>query len=111
MTRKLLSLLTPLALLLLVGFGDPSFVDEDEDYYLQEMLTRERYNQVKVKPKSSTADTQEEPKQNPARKIPKGEVGNDKKTDRISDSTKSGKGKQLQTVLHGKVKFPLNLLL
>ncbi|XP_015238976.1 PREDICTED: inactive carboxypeptidase-like protein X2 [Cyprinodon variegatus] len=98
MTRKLLSLLTPLALLLLVGFGDPSFVDEDEDYYLQEMLTRERYNQVKVKPKSSTADTQEEPKQNPARKIPKGEVGNDKKTDRISDSTKSVKALSRKTV-------------
>uniref|UniRef100_A0A3Q2PDE8 Inactive carboxypeptidase-like protein X2 n=1 Tax=Fundulus heteroclitus TaxID=8078 RepID=A0A3Q2PDE8_FUNHE len=93
MTGKLLRLLTPLALLLLVGFADLSLasVDEDEDYYMQEMLTRERYNRARVpeKPNSSTADTQEEAKQNPARKMPRGEVGNDKKTDKITDPTRS----------------------
>ncbi|XP_005794845.1 inactive carboxypeptidase-like protein X2 [Xiphophorus maculatus] len=92
MTGQLLSLLTPLALLLFVGFADLCLasVEEDEDNYMQEMLTRERYNQVRMPEKSisSTANAQGEPKQKPARKMPKGEMGNDKKTDKIPDSTK-----------------------
>lgn len=112
MTGQLLSLLTPLALLLFVGFADLSLasVEEDEDNYMQEMLTRERYNQVRMPEKSisSTANAQGEPKQKPARKMPKGEMGNDKKTDKIPDSTKPGKRRQI--VLHGKLRFWWNFL-
>lgn len=95
MTGQLLTLLTPLALLFLAGFADLSLasVDEDEDYYMQEMLTKERYNQVRLleKPISSRVYSQEDLKQNPVGKMPKGEVGNDKKMDKISDPSKSGK--------------------
>lgn len=46
MTRQRLSLLTPLALLgLLMGLADLS---QDEDYYMQELLTRDQYNQVQM---------------------------------------------------------------
>ncbi|MEQ2284998.1 hypothetical protein AMECASPLE_027321 [Ameca splendens] len=105
MTGQLLSLLTPLALLLLVGLADLSLasVDDDEDYYMQEMLTRERYNQVRLpeNPISSTADAREEVKQNPAKNMPKGEVKN-KKTDKITDPTKSVKAPSRKTVKNKK---------
>ncbi|MEQ2188198.1 hypothetical protein GOODEAATRI_012573, partial [Goodea atripinnis] len=105
MTGQLLSLLTPLALLLLVGLADLSLasVDDDDDYYMQEMLTRERYNQVRLpeNPISSTADAREEVKQNPAKNMPKGEVEN-KKTDKITDPTKSVKAPSRKTVKNKK---------
>ncbi|XP_068161304.1 inactive carboxypeptidase-like protein X2 isoform X2 [Antennarius striatus] len=51
MTRQHLRLLTPLALLgLLAGLADLGHgsASEDEDYYMQELLTREQYNQVQM---------------------------------------------------------------
>ncbi|XP_037609804.1 inactive carboxypeptidase-like protein X2 [Sebastes umbrosus] len=83
MTRQQrLSLLTPLALLgLLAGLADLSrgSAGEDEDYYMQELLTREQYNQVQVleKPVASIPDRHE----NPAKKVAKGKAGSSRQTD------------------------------
>ncbi|XP_017289389.1 inactive carboxypeptidase-like protein X2 [Kryptolebias marmoratus] len=93
MTRQCISLLTPLVLLLLTGLADLSLgsAGEHEDYYMQEMLTRERYNQVQVreKPISSTPDEHEHPRQ--SKKTPKGKAESNKKTEKNAAPTKSVK--------------------
>ncbi|XP_054454614.1 inactive carboxypeptidase-like protein X2 [Anoplopoma fimbria] len=94
MTRQRLSLLTPLALLgLLVGFADLSSAGEDEDYYMQELLTREQYNQVQVleKPVASIPERHEHPSQNPSKKAPKGKAGGSRQTDKTTADAKSVK--------------------
>lgn len=94
MTRQRLCLLTTLALLgLLVGFANLSrgSAGEDEDYYMQELLTREQYNHVQMleKPVASKPDGHEQSRQNPAKKMPQGKAG--KKTDKTTADAKSGK--------------------
>ena len=96
MTRQRLSLFTPLALLgLLVGLANISrgFAGEDEDYYMQELLTREQYNQVQVleKPVASIPDRHEHPSQNHAKKVPKGKADSSRQTDKTTADAKSGK--------------------
>lgn len=93
MTRQHLSLITPLAVLgLLAGFADLGHgsVGEDEDYYMQELLTREQYNKVQAleKPMTSVPDGHE---QNPAKKVPKGKAESSRKTDKTTADPKSGK--------------------
>ncbi|KAM6899041.1 inactive carboxypeptidase-like protein X2 [Lycodopsis pacificus] len=96
MTRQRLGLLTPLALLgLLVGLADLSHgsAGEDEDYYMQELLKREQYNQVQVleKPVASTPDRHEHPSQSPTKKVPKGKAGSGRQTDKTTADAKSVK--------------------
>ncbi|TMS21862.1 Inactive carboxypeptidase-like protein X2 [Larimichthys crocea] len=96
MTRQRLSLLTPLALLgLLMGLADIShgFAGEDEDYYMQELLTRDQYNKVQMleKPVASIPDRHEHPSQNPAKKVPKGKAESNRQTDKTTADTKSVK--------------------
>lgn len=96
MTRQRLSLLTPLALLgLLVGLADLSYgsTGEDEDYYMQELLTREQYNQVQMleKPVASIPDRHEHHGHNPAKKVPKGKADSSRQTDKTTDDAKTGK--------------------
>lgn len=96
MTRQRLSLLTPLALLgLLVGLADLSHgsAGEDEDYNMQELLTREHYNQVQVleKPVASIPDRRERSGQSPAKKVPKGKADSGRQTDKTAADAKSGK--------------------
>lgn len=86
MTRQRLSLLTALALLgLLVGLADLSHgsVDEDEDYYMQELLTRDQYNQVQMleKPVASIPERHEHPSQNPTKTVPKGKTESSRQMD------------------------------
>lgn len=95
MTRQRLSLLAPLALLgLLVGLTNLGHgsADEDEDYYMQELLTREQYYQVQMleKPVASTPDRQEQPSQNPAKKVAKGKAESSRHSDKVAAHTKSG---------------------
>lgn len=96
MTRQCINLLTPLVLLLLAGLADLSLgsAGEHEDYYMQEMLTREQYNQVQVqeKPVASTPDRHDHPRQ--SKKSPKGKPESNKKTEKNSAPTKSGKKKK-----------------
>lgn len=91
MTRQRLSFLTPLALLgLLAGLADLSRASEDEDYYMQELLTRDQYNKVQMleKPVASIPDrNREQPSQKPGKKVAKG----GRQTDKTTDDTKSGK--------------------
>ncbi|XP_047465851.1 inactive carboxypeptidase-like protein X2 [Mugil cephalus] len=93
MTRQHLSLITPLAVLgLLAGFADlgHGFVGEDEDYYMQELLTREQYNKVQVleKPMTPMPDGHA---QNPVKKLPKGKAESSRKTDKTTADPKSAK--------------------
>lgn len=91
MTRQRLSLLTPLALLgLLMGLADLS---QDEDYYMQELLTRDQYNQVQMleKPVASIPDRHEHPSQNSAKKVPKGKADSSRQADKTTADAKSGK--------------------
>ncbi|XP_053710090.1 inactive carboxypeptidase-like protein X2 isoform X2 [Synchiropus splendidus] len=88
MTRQRLRLLVPLALLgLLTNFSRVS-TDEDEDYYMQELLTREQYNQVQLqeKPVASVPDKQ----QQPARKVPK-DTDSSRKMDKNNAEAKLAK--------------------
>ncbi|KAM8887863.1 inactive carboxypeptidase-like protein X2 isoform 3-T3 [Synchiropus picturatus] len=88
MTRQRLRLLVPLALLgLLTNFSRVS-TDEDEDYYMQELLTREQYNQVQLqeKPVASVPDRQ----QQPARKVPK-DTDSSRKMDKNNAEAKLAK--------------------
>ncbi|XP_029312759.1 inactive carboxypeptidase-like protein X2 [Cottoperca gobio] len=96
MTRQRLSLLTPLALLgLLVGLADLSHgsAGVDEDYYMQELLTREQYNQVQMqeKPVASIPDRHEHPSQKPGKKVPKGKADSSRQTDKTTADAKSVK--------------------
>lgn len=96
MARQRLSLLTPLALLgLLVGMADLSHgsAAEDEDYYMQELLTRDQYNQVQMldKPVASIPERHEQPSQNAAKKVPKAKAESSRQADKITADTKSGK--------------------
>lgn len=56
---------------------------EDEDYYMQELLTRELYNQVQIQetPEASIPDGHDDPSENPAKKLPK-EKNTGKKTNK-----------------------------
>uniref|UniRef100_UPI0037E9116B inactive carboxypeptidase-like protein X2 n=1 Tax=Semicossyphus pulcher TaxID=241346 RepID=UPI0037E9116B len=96
MTRQRHSLLTPLALLgLLVGLADFSHGSalEDEDYYMQELLTRDQYNQVQMveKPVASIPDRHERPSQNSGKKVPKGKAESSRQTDKTAADEKSVK--------------------
>ncbi|XP_059179992.1 inactive carboxypeptidase-like protein X2 [Centropristis striata] len=96
MTRQRLSLLTPLALLgLLVGLADLSHgsTGEDEDYYMQELLTREQYNQVQVleKPVASIPERHEHQSQTLGKKAPKGKTVSSRQTDKTTADAKSVK--------------------
>uniref|UniRef100_A0AAQ4RG07 Carboxypeptidase X, M14 family member 2 n=1 Tax=Gasterosteus aculeatus aculeatus TaxID=481459 RepID=A0AAQ4RG07_GASAC len=96
MAGQRLGLLTPLALLgLLVGLADLShgFAGEDEDYYMQELLTREQLNQVRVqeKPAASTPDMHEQPSQSPTKKAPKGDAGSGRQTGKTTADGKTVK--------------------
>lgn len=91
MTKQRLSLLTPLALLgLLMGLADLSdgSAGEDEDYFMQDLLTRDQYNQIQIleKPVASIPDRHGHSSQSPAKKVPKGKVESSRQMD-----TKSGK--------------------
>ncbi|KAI3365166.1 hypothetical protein L3Q82_010265 [Scortum barcoo] len=95
MRRQRLSLLTPLALLgLLAGLADlcHGYAGEDEDYYMQELLTREQYNQVQMleKPVASIPDRHELPSQHPAKKVPKGKADSSRQMDKTTADAKSG---------------------
>lgn len=73
MTTQQRSFLIRLALLgLLVGLAELT-AGEDEDYYMQELLTRDLYNQVQIQetPVASIPDGREKPGENPAKKAPK----------------------------------------
>lgn len=96
MRRQRLSLLALLALLgLFVGLADLSHghAAEDEDYYMQELLTREQYNQVQgpEEPVASIADRQERPGQTPAKKAPKGKADSSRQADKDTAEAKSVK--------------------
>lgn len=98
MTRQRLSLLTPLALLgLLMGLADLSdgSAGEDEDYYMQDLLTRDQYNQVQMleKPVASIPNKKEVSGQNNAKKVPRGKAESSRQID-----TKSGKRTLTQTL-------------
>ncbi|XP_061911248.1 uncharacterized protein LOC133655275 [Entelurus aequoreus] len=72
--------LFPVALLgLLVALADlgRGSASEDEDYYMQELLTREQYARVQMpeKPGASVADVREQPRQYPGKKTAKGKAG------------------------------------
>ncbi|XP_056285484.1 inactive carboxypeptidase-like protein X2 isoform X1 [Pseudoliparis swirei] len=98
MTRQRLSLLTPLALLgLFMGLADLSSAGEHEDYYVQELLTREQHNQVQVpeKPVASTPDRRE----HPTKKVPKGKAGNGRQTGKTTADAKSGNKKAEKSAL------------
>lgn len=89
MTRQRLGLFILLALLLLlVGLADLS---HGEDYYMQELLTREQYNQVQVPQKAgaSIADRHEHAGQYPAKNVPKDDSS--KETDKTAADAKTGK--------------------
>lgn len=91
MTRQHLSVLTPLALLgLLVGLAELSHgsAGEDEDYYMQDLHTREQYNQVQMleKPVASIPDSQ-----NSDKKVPKGKADNSRQMDKTTPNAKTGK--------------------
>lgn len=78
-----------------MGLADIShgFAGEDEDYYMQELLTRDQYNKVQMleKPVASIPDRHEHPSQNPAKKVPKGKAESNRQTDKTTADTKSGK--------------------
>lgn len=57
----------------------------DEDYYMQDLLRRERYNQVQSLGKPLISDSRHDPSQNPAEKQPQGKAG------RQTEKNKSGK--------------------
>lgn len=71
MTGQRLALLTYLALLgLFLVLGEISLgtAAEDEDYYMQELLTREQYNLVQMQ---EVPHRHAHPSENPAKKVPK----------------------------------------
>ncbi|CAJ1080254.1 inactive carboxypeptidase-like protein X2 [Xyrichtys novacula] len=96
MTRQRLRVLTLLALLgLLVWLADLGFSSavEDEDYYMQELLTRDQDNQVQTleKPVASIPDRHEHPSQNSGKKVPKGKAESSRQTDKTPADEKSVK--------------------
>lgn len=94
MTRQSLSILTPLALLvLLAGFSDFQLgsVGAEEDYNVQELLTRETFNQVQELEKSSKPGGHEEKRQIPAKISKEKASQSSKKADKTPTDTKSGK--------------------
>ncbi|KAJ4940640.1 hypothetical protein JOQ06_026937 [Pogonophryne albipinna] len=89
MTRQRITLLTPLALLgLLAGLVDLSHgsAREDEDYYMQELLTREHINQFQEKPVASIPDRHEPPSPKPAKKGTKGKADSSRQTNTTANS-------------------------
>lgn len=73
MTAQQRSSLIRLALLgLLVGLAELT-AGEDEDFYMQELLTRDLYNQVQIQetPEASIPDGHNDPFENPTKKLPK----------------------------------------
>lgn len=66
---------------------------EDEDYYMQDLLTREQYNQVQMleKPVASIPDRHDHPSQNPGKKVPKGKADSSRQMDKTTADAKSGK--------------------
>ncbi|CAK6956770.1 inactive carboxypeptidase-like protein X2 [Scomber scombrus] len=113
MTRQRLSLFTPLALLgLLVGLANLNCcsASEDEDYYMQELLSREQYNQVQVveKPVASIPDRHEHRSQNPAKKVPKGKADSSRQPDKTTADAKSVKtaNKKAEKNKKGALKTP-----
>ncbi|XP_024913604.1 inactive carboxypeptidase-like protein X2 [Cynoglossus semilaevis] len=105
MTRQRLILLTPLALLgLLVGLADPNpdTMGEDEDYYMQELLTREQHNQVQMleKPVASLPDRYDHSGRSAARTVPKG------KEDRSTADAKSVNNKKSEKNKKSILKTP-----
>lgn len=73
MTAQQRSFLIRLALLgLLLGLAELT-AGEDEDYYMQELLTRDLYNQVQIQEThgASIPDSHDNPSENPAKKLPK----------------------------------------
>ncbi|KAM4624172.1 LOW QUALITY PROTEIN: inactive carboxypeptidase-like protein X2 [Polymixia lowei] len=94
--QRRLSPLTLLALLgLLAGLVDLSrgYAAEDEDYYMQELLTRDHYNQVQgpEEPVASISDRQGHASQTPGKKVAKGKADNGKQTDKTTAESKSVK--------------------
>ncbi|KAF6719357.1 Inactive carboxypeptidase-like protein X2 [Oryzias melastigma] len=92
MTRQSLSILTPLALLvLLAGFSDFQLgsVGAEEDYNVQELLTRETFNQVQELEKSSKPGGHEEKRQIPAKISKEKASQSSKKADKTPTDTKS----------------------
>ncbi|KAK5851007.1 hypothetical protein PBY51_001835 [Eleginops maclovinus] len=113
MTRQRLTLLTPLALLgLLAGLVDlsPDSAREDEDYYMQELLTREHFNQFQVqeKPVASIPDRHEPPSPKPAKKGTKGKADSNRQTDKTTADAKSVKtaNKKAEKTKKGPLKTP-----
>lgn len=73
MTAQQRSFLIRLALLgLLVGLAELT-AGEDEDFYMQELLTRDLYNQVQIQETSeaSIPDGRNDPFENPTKKLTK----------------------------------------
>lgn len=68
---------------------------EDEDYYMQDLLTRDQYNQVQMleKPVASIPNRKEHSGQNNAKKVPRGKAESSRQMD-----TKSGKRTLTQTL-------------
>ncbi|XP_056153080.1 inactive carboxypeptidase-like protein X2 [Lampris incognitus] len=99
--------LSPLTLLAVLGLLAPlvdlghGYAAEDEDYYMQELLTREQYNRVQgaEEPAASISDRQGHLSQNPAKKVPKAKTDNSRQTDKTpaeakSDNKKAEKNKK-----------------
>ncbi|XP_054624294.1 inactive carboxypeptidase-like protein X2 [Dunckerocampus dactyliophorus] len=96
MTYQRPSLLFPLALLgLLVVLANLSrgMASDDEDYYMQELLSREQYARVQMpeKPGAPVTDVHEQPRQYPGKKTAKGKP--DKSSSKKADSNKKGNQK------------------
>ncbi|XP_034070185.1 inactive carboxypeptidase-like protein X2 [Gymnodraco acuticeps] len=110
MTRQRITLLTPLALLgLLAGLVDLSHgsAHEDEDYYMQELLTREHINQFQEKPVASIPDRYEPPSPKPAKKGTKGKADSSRQTKTTANS-KAVKtaNKKAEKTKNGALKTP-----
>ncbi|XP_010765509.1 inactive carboxypeptidase-like protein X2 [Notothenia coriiceps] len=111
MARQRITLLTPLALLgLLAGLVDLSHgsAREDEDYYMQELLTREHINQFQEKPVASIPDRHEPPSPKPAKKGTKGKADSSRQTDKATANSKAVKtaNKKAEKTKKGALKTP-----
>ncbi|KAK1881573.1 Inactive carboxypeptidase-like protein X2 [Dissostichus eleginoides] len=111
MTRQRITLLTPLALLgLLAGLVDLSHgsAREDEDYYMQELLTREHINQFQEKPVASIPDRHEPASPKPAKKVAKGKADSSRQTDKTTANSKAVKtaNKKAEKTKKGALKTP-----
>ncbi|XP_075999639.1 inactive carboxypeptidase-like protein X2 [Genypterus blacodes] len=115
MRRHCLSLFTLLALPGLLAVGvvdhDHGHADEDEDYYMQELLTRKQHNQIQRRdePVASASDRrQEHPGHSSAKKGPKGKAESGRHLDKSAAHTKAVKtaNKKAEKIKKSSLKTP-----